>query len=113
MFFDSDKPFAKHKPTSNEPIKPGPWVTAIVSIWSIEILASSRAWSTVCDIVVWWARDANSGTTPPNLTCMDWEAITLESTPWSVNTDAEDTSAEGEEAVDADFEVVEDEDEKK
>jgi hypothetical protein len=58
--------FAKATPTSSDPTRPGPWVTAIASMPRQVVFASSSARSTTPQIsrICW--REASSGTTPPH-----------------------------------------------
>src|ERR1051325_6811175 len=53
-------------PTSSAPTRPGPTVTATASIPGKATPASSRARSIIGLIASRWAREAISGTTPPN-----------------------------------------------
>ena len=78
MLLATAKPFANDVPTISEPSKPGPRVKAIASILSGVMPASRSAVSTTGTMFCWCARDANSGITPPYLSCTAWEAITLE-----------------------------------
>ena len=60
-----DKAFAASTPTSKEPIKPGPYVTAIASISSIFILDFSKTSSKTTVMLLICNLLAISGTTPP------------------------------------------------
>src|SRR5207249_7668595 len=71
--------FAYETPTSSDPIKPGPIVTAIPSTFSLITLARTEASSTMVTILSRCSRDASSGTTPPNRSCvLICEAMTEE-----------------------------------
>jgi len=72
--------FAADRPTSSEPMSPGPLVTAIASIAGRcgSSPASSRARRTTGPMVVTWARPASSGTTPPKARCWSIEDSTTD-----------------------------------
>src|SRR4051812_27834727 len=65
--------FAAATPTSRAPVKPGPEVTAIASTSSTVAPASASARWTVGTIASRCAREAISGTTPPNRSCSSTE----------------------------------------
>ena len=56
---------AANVPTSNEPMRPGVWVTAIASMSLIVSEASDRALSITGWMASMWLRAAISGMTPP------------------------------------------------
>ena len=86
MWFTSIKGFpsailndlAKEVPTSNDPSRPGPRVKAIASILSKVIPALFIASLITGTIFCMCALLANSGTTPPYISCIFCVEITLE-----------------------------------
>src|SRR5207249_2016518 len=71
--------FATEHPTSREPTRPGPCVTAIPSRSGRRTPASASALSTTGTMTSRWRREASSGTTPPYGAWMaSCEATTLE-----------------------------------
>ena len=79
---------AVHRPTRRAPTRPGPAVTAMASIESMEVPALSSARSTTETMVRRWARLASSGTTPPNTAWISWERMTrLSSDAWPLASD--------------------------
>ena len=68
--------FAAATPTSRAPARPGPLVTALASTSESRMPAVSQARSMVGTIASRCAREATSGTTPPNRAC----SSTLEAT---------------------------------
>lgn len=71
------KPLATLVPTSRDPISPGPCVTAMAERSDEVILAFLRAVSITGMMLLWWALEANSGTTPPYCSCTVWLAVML------------------------------------
>ena len=65
----TDIPRASMTPDRTPPIRPGPAVTAILSMSFRVTEASARAASTVASSFSVWARAAISGTTPPKAAC--------------------------------------------
>ena len=63
---DQASALAKETPTSSEPTRPGPWVTAMAPMSSSDVPASARAFSTTPQMSRTCWRDASSGTTPPH-----------------------------------------------
>ena len=71
--------FAKFTPTSSDPARPGPYVTAIPDRSDHSIPASAHASSSTGTIQRRWARAATSGTIPPDAACIaTCEATTFE-----------------------------------
>ena len=68
--------FAAATPTSRAPASPGPLVTAIASTSYSRTPAVSQARSIVGTIASRCAREATSGTTPPNRACSSTELAT-------------------------------------
>lgn len=88
----SDKPLANEVPTSSEPSSPGPRVNAMALRSALVMPARRSAVSTTGTMFCWWARDASSGTTPPNSSCTLCDAMTLDSSRPSRITAAEVSS---------------------
>ena len=61
--------FAAARPTRSAPTSPGPTVTATASTSPNQIPASERASVSKGLMFSRWAREATSGTTPPNRSC--------------------------------------------
>src|SRR3989338_2386710 len=79
FFQTKAKVLAVSKPTIKEVIRPGPKVTAILSIRAGFILASVKARSITGKILTIWFRAATSGTTPPYfLWILIWEETIFE-----------------------------------
>ena len=72
-----DIDLAKDVPTINDPTNPGPFVKATADKSLILIPASLITFSTTGRISFWCSLEANSGTTPPYNSCIDWLATTL------------------------------------
>ena len=70
---DSARALAAATPTRSAPARPGPAVTAIASTSCSATPAVAHARWSVGTIASRWARDATSGTTPPNRACSSTE----------------------------------------
>ena len=67
---------AADNPMTRAPMSPGPAVTAMPSSSARSMPAVAHAACSTGTIDSRWARDATSGTTPPNLTCCSMEEAT-------------------------------------
>ena len=74
---ESASPLAKDVPTSRLPKSPGPRVKAMAERSCLSTPARLSAVSTTGSMFCWWARLANSGTTPPYSSCTFCPAMTL------------------------------------
>ena len=62
---DAASALAEESPTSSAPIRPGPWVTATVSMSPRRVPARSSASAVTASTSSRWCLAAISGTTPP------------------------------------------------
>src|SRR6266566_482149 len=92
---DAPRPSATPTPTSRQPARPGPRVTAIRPTSSGLACASAKATSSMCGRRSRWSRAASSGTTPPKFLCRSTcEWMTLASTRRPPSTSATDVSSQ-------------------
>ena len=68
-----ERDFAKIDPTRSPPISPGPHVALYKSILFGDNWACLKQSFVICCKISRWARDANSGTTPPCFLWIYWE----------------------------------------
>jgi hypothetical protein len=88
----AQKTLQRCRPTSKEPIKPGPRVNATALISFLEIPAFLIASATTGMIFLVCSLPASSGTTPPYCSCIFWLAVRLETTFPSMHTAADVSS---------------------